>query len=406
MSFLELKIGGRLEVPSAVGVSLIVQAIIALLGASVPVLAPAIAANTGWNVNLITFYGPILYLAAFLFSFQVPNILRRVGGMGLSLICVGLSGLGLSLFLPMNLTLVAIAPLAIGAANGGMNPATSQILGPRTTPNTAGLIMAIKQTGVPLGGVLAGVVIPMSVLYAGWRGTTICLVLVSLIAIVGLLPTVRWLNGPQRPNPKAFRPMEPIRRFLALEGMPSFIISAMTVVALQQCLRSFFTVYLVHSVGFSLAIAGLAFGVSQAGGILGQILWAVAADRVFRPHTVMGIIGFLLAIAAALTAAFTSRWPLGGIIAVAAFFGLTAAGFIPVVLGEVARRSPPAEIGAMTAGANMFLIASMLIAPLAFGAIASTLSYAAAFVACSGCALAGAVVAVVAVQRDKQAVRT
>lgn len=391
--------------PLAICLSLLVQTMIALFGASLPVLAPAIAADTGWNVNLIAFYGPILYLAAFLFSFQVPNVLRLTGGMGLSLICVGLSGIGLSLLLPMNLALAALAPLALGAANGGMNPASSQILGPRSTPRTAGLIMAIKQTGVPLGGVLAGLVIPALVLRSGWRGAVTELVLAGVIVVFGLLPTVRWLNGEQKSHAKPFRPLEPIRRFLALDGMGSFIVSAMTVVALQQCLRSFFTVYLVHSVGFSLGAAGLAFGVSQGAGIVGQILWAVAADRLLRPHTVMGIIGMLLAIAAALTAAFTPDWPLAGILVVAMLFGLTAAGFIPVVLGEVARRSPPAEIGAMTAGANIFLIASMLVAPLAFGAIASSLSYAAGFLALSGFAFAGAIVALAAVQKAKCRVR-
>jgi len=399
MSVLELKVSGRLEVPLAVGFSLIVQTMIALLAASVPVLAPAIAADMGWNVNLITFYGPILYLAAFLFSFRVPNILRQVGGMGLSLICVGLSGVGLALLLPMNLALAGLAPLALGAANGGMNPASSQILGPRTTPRTASLIMAIKQTGVPLGGVVAGLIVPILVLHSGWRGTALCFVLASAIAVVGLLPTVRWLNGEQIPNPRPFRPLEPIRRLLAMDGMRSFIISAMTVVALQQCLRSFFTVYLVHSVGESLEVAGLAFGTSQAGGILGQLLWAVMADRLLRPHTVMAIIGFLLAIASALTAAFAPGWSLTAVIAVSLLFGLTAAGFIPVVLGEVARRSQPSEIGAMTAGANIFLIASMLVAPLVFGAIASTLSYAAAFIALAVCALGGSVTAMAGLQR-------
>jgi len=243
------------------------------------------------------------------------------------------------------------------------------------------------------------------VLRSGWRGATIDFVLAALIVVIGLLPTVRWLNGGQKFNPKPFRPLEPIKRFLALDGMVSFIISAMTVVALQQCLRSFFTVYLVHSVGFSLGVAGLAFGVSQGAGIVGQIVWAVAADRLLRPHTVMCIIGFLLAIAAALTATFTPAWPLTGILAVATLFGLTAAGFIPVVLGEVARRSPLAEIGAMTAGANIFLIASMLVAPLAFGAIASSLNYAAGFIALSGCALSGSIVALVAGQKRNPAYR-
>jgi MFS family permease len=393
MSILGSNLVVRLEVPAAVGVTLIVQTMISLLAASIPVLAPEIAADGGWSVDLIAFYGPILYLAAFFFSFQVPNILTRVGGMGLGLGCIALSVVGLLCLLPMSIMAAAAAPLAIGAANGGMNPASSQILGPRTTTQTAGLIMAIKQTGVPLGGVLAGVLVPVFVLCSGWRGTVLWFALAGVAIILTLLPTVGWLNGSVNSSPQAFSPLGPAKHVLALDGMRSFIIAAMTFAAMQQCLRSFFTVYLVNGLGLSLEVAGLAFGTSQAAGIVGQVLWAVAADRMIGSHSVMAIIGVLMTVAAVLTASLTASWPVFAIIAVSMLLGITAAGFIPVVLGEVARRSPPAQIGALTAGANVFLIASMLVAPLVFGAIASTLSYGAAFVVLAVFALMGSSIA-------------
>jgi len=393
MSILESNFVVRLEVPAAVGLALVVQTMISLLAASIPVLAPEIAADRGWSVDLIAFYGPILYLAAFFFSFQVPNLLARIGGMGLGLFCIALSVAGLVCLLPMSIMIAAAAPLAIGAANAGMNPASSQVLGPRTTTQTAGLIMAIKQTGVPLGGVLAGILVPVFVLHSGWRGTVLWSALAGVAIILALVPTVGWLNGSVNVGAKAFRPLGPAKHVLALNGMRSFIIAAMTFAAMQQCLRSFFTVYLVNSLGLSLDVAGLAFGMSQAAGIAGQVIWAVAADRVMRPHAVMTIIGVLMTAAALLAASFTPSWPLSAIIAVSMLLGVTAAGFIPVVLGEVARRSPPAQIGALTAGANVFLIASMLAAPLVFGAIASTLSYGAAFAVFAALALAGAGIA-------------
>src|SRR5215831_7922194 len=188
MSILGSNLVVRLEIPTAVGITLVVQTVISLIAASIPVLAPEIAADGGWSADLIAFYGPILYLAAFFFSFQVPNILTRIGGMGLGLGCIALSVAGLLCLLPMNLMAAAAAPLAIGAANGGMNPASSQILGPRTTTQTAGLIMAIKQTGVPLGGVLAGLLVPVFVLRSGWRGTVLWFALAGVTIILAFLP--------------------------------------------------------------------------------------------------------------------------------------------------------------------------------------------------------------------------
>lgn len=384
----------RLDVPAAVALSLLVQTIIALLAACIPVLAPEIAADRDWNVDMIAFYAPILYFAAFLFSFQVPKILTHVGGMGLSLLCVAFSAVGLLCLFPPSVALAVAAPLAIGAANGGMNPASSQVLGPRISARTAGLIMSIKQTGVPLGGVLAGVLVPILVLHSGWQGAVLWLVAASVVVGTALLPAVPWLNGARSSRPLvSFRPLEPIKRILAMPGMCSFIAAAMTFVAMQQCLRSFFTVYLVSSLGFSLTTAGFAFGASQAMGIVGQILWAFTSDRLMRPHAVMVIIGLLMTIAAVLTATFTPNWPVAGIVAVAMLYGVSAAGFIPVVLGEVARRSGPGEVGALTAGANTFLIVSMFVGPLVFGAVASGFGYSAAFVVFAVFALAGAGIA-------------
>jgi hypothetical protein len=60
---------------------------------------------------------------------------------------------------------------------------------------------------------------------------------------------------------------------------------------------------------------------------------------------------------------------------------LTAAGFIPVVLGEVARRANPGEVGALTSGTQLFLISGVIVGPFAFGGVASAISYPTAFMA-------------------------
>ncbi len=80
-------------------------------------------------------------------------------------------------------------------------------------------------------------------------------------------------------------------------------------------------------------------------------------------------------------AGFSMHWPVSGIMLVAAVLGFSAAGFIPVILGEVARHSPPGQVGALTSGANVFVIAGAFFGPLAFGGIGSVLSYRAAFIA-------------------------
>jgi MFS family permease len=378
----------RYEIPAAVAISLAVQTMISLYASGVPVLAPAIAADRGWNVTVIGLYPTVVFIVAILISFQVPDLLVRMGGMGLSLACIGVCAIGMLFLLSLHLALLLLAPILIGCATGAMNPASSQVLGPRTTARTVGLIMSIKQTGVPLGGVAAGALIPVLVLHSGWRLAAVEISVAGCMLVLVLLPTVRWLNGDAAVKPAAYRPLDPLKQLFAIRGMPTILLASASFNAMQWCLRSFFTVYLVSHLRFGLVAAGVAFSTSQAAGMVGQIGWAAMSDRV-SVHLVMAMIGVLMSVAAFLTASMSPGWPLGAIAVVAAVYGLTAAGYFPVLLGEVARRAPPGQTGALTSGAQLLPLSGAIIGPLAFGGISSASNMPTAFVAAGVCTLLG-----------------
>ena len=381
-----------LEVPLAVAISLIVQTTISLFAASIPVLAPDIVAERGWSTTVIALYPTVVYVTAFLISFQVPELLIRLGGMGLSLASVATCAVGMLFLLPSNTAAAALTAFAVGCATAAMNPASSQVLGPRTSASTAGLIMSIKQTGVPLGGVVAGALVPALALHYGWRLAAVQLAAIGTVLAVALLPTVRWLNGAAATRPAAFRPLDPVKHLLAMPGMPTLLLASVTFNGMQLCLRSFFTVYLVTSQHLSLITAGLAFGVSQAAGMVGQVVWAALSDRVLPVHAVMAIVGVLMTVAALCTAAMTPDWPFATVILVAAVYGISAAGYLPVLLGEIARRSPPGRTGALTSGAQLFPLGGSVLGPLAFGAMAAVFGMPAAFVLAGASTFAGALI--------------
>lgn len=386
----QTRAGAYCDVSAAVLISLLVQATTSLFAAGIPVLAPVIVAERGWNAIVIAFYPPVVYLTAFLISFQIPWLLFCVGGMGLSLVCVALGAAGILLLLPPYAATAALASVAVGFGTGAMNPASAQILGPRTTARTAGLVMSIKQTGVPLGGVMAGALVPILVLRSGWRAAALELAVIGVALVIVLLPSVRWLNGAAAAaKPAAFRPLDPVRHLLAVPGLPTLLLASVTFNGMQLCLRSFFTIYLVTNQRFSLVTAGIAFSVSQAAGMVGQVGWAVLSDRWLSVHAVMAIIGGIMTAAAFCTAAMTPHWPLGAVAFVAAMYGISAAGYLPVLLAEVARRSPPGQVGALTSGAQLFPLGGSILGPLAFGAMAAILGMPAAFVMAAASTLAG-----------------
>jgi MFS family permease len=381
----------RFDVQLAVALSLIVQTAASLLAACVPVLAPDVAATRGWDVTLVAFYPTVLYATAFFVSFKVPQLLKRLGGMGLSVTCLAVTAVGLLCLLSPRLALIAGAPLAAGFASASMNPASSQVLGPRTTSANAAFVMSIKQTGVPLGGVLAGLLIPVLVARFTWPNAVLVLFVASMAMAVMLLPSVRWLDrAASSAWPAAYRPLEPVKHLVALPNMLPILVASFVFTGMQLCLRTFFTVYLVKNQGLSLVSAGLAFSVSQAAGIVGQVGWAALSDRLLTARQVMVVIGIVMSVAAVLTATMTANWPIYAVVAIAAAVGVSAAAFVPVVLGEVARQSPPGYVGALTSGVQLFLLAGALIGPLLFGAIASQFGFANAFMAAAGCTFVGA----------------
>jgi MFS family permease len=384
--------GTYFDVSAAVFISLVVQTTMSLFAASVPVLAPAVTAERGWNPSIIAFYPVVVYLTAFLISFQIPMLLFRMGGMGLSLASLLIGAAGLLLLLPPYVAAAASTAIAIGCGTAAMNPSSSQMLGPRTTARTAGLVMSVKQTGVPLGGVMAGALAPIVASHSGWRAAAVELAAIGSALAIVLLPTVQWLNGAARAaKPAAFRPLDPVRHLLAMPGMLTLLFASLTFNGMQLCLRSFFVVYLVADQRLGLVTAGVTFSVSQAAGMIGQVGWAALSDRLLSVHAVMAIIGTLMSAAALCTAAMTPHWPLRAVFVVAAVYGVSAAGYVPVLLGEVAKRSPPDQVGARTSGAQLFPLSGCILGPLAFGGVAAVMGMHAAFALAAASTLAGTV---------------
>ena len=262
----------------------------------------------------------------------------------------------------------------MGFALGAVTPATSQVVGPHATPRTAGLIMSIRQSAISAGAMLAGVIMPISAFY--WHRHALLVVSLAGAGLaIALLPTLRRLNDRGSSPPAAQRALEPVKRLLAISGMPRILFAVLIYFMMVSCLRSFFTVYLVRDLGFDLTTAGLAFSAAQLAGIPGQIGCAIISDRWLSPRAVLGLNGALMTAAAVLAANFTDHWPIAGIVSVAVVLGFSSVGGAPVMLGEITRRSQPGQVGALVSGGNLFIIAGCAFGPLLFGAVGTVSGY-------------------------------
>lgn len=374
----------------------VVQALSSLIALSVPVLAPSLAAAHGISASLVGYYPFFMYLAALAATFGAARFLHGVGPMKVALASVALSALGLPVMLGGATVLLIAGALVIGAGYGPVVPTTSQVLSAGADVRYANLIFSLKQTGAPLGGLLAGLVIPPMV--AGLSLPTAVTSLTGFSLVACLLLGLAAPFADRSVSHSAARPrfFEPILAVLRVPALRRMVAASFTYSGMQLCLGAFLPVYLVEREGLSLAAAGWVFGVSQVGTMVGRLVYGWVADRLFSPLVVVVGLGFAMALSSVGVALFTPAWPLGLMAIVACLYGATAMGWNGVLYAEVARRAPAGQSGLMTSGAVSINFIGVLIGPLLFSAtMAITGSYEAGFAVMAAFVALGAAIALV-----------
>ena len=172
----------------AVAVTLAVQTLTSMAMIAPSVLAPVAARDLGLAPQSIGFFASLTYLGAMLSGLVAGRLTARFGPLAVCQAAVVLGGVGLALGYLAIAAVVPLAAIVIGLGYGIVNPVSSHILARRTPPGMLALVFSIKQTGVPVGGAIAGVVAPPLALALGWTGALPVLAAVCVAAAFALLP--------------------------------------------------------------------------------------------------------------------------------------------------------------------------------------------------------------------------
>jgi MFS family permease len=351
--------------------TLAIQALVAMATITVPVLAPAVSQELHLSAGLIGLYVSLVYLGSMISSAASADLIRRFGAIRFSQYCLVLCAGGLSL-LTLGATPALIASaLVLGLGYGPITPASSHILARTTPPHMMSIVFSVKQTGVPLGGALAGIVVPPLVLLGGWRlGAAAVAVLCVLTAL--LAQTIRAENDADRDPTRPISARGPFRALALVASEPNvrrLALASFFFSALQLCLTTYLVTYLANQLGYSLVEAGLMLAIATTAGIVGRIAWGAVADRSDRPAAVLGVVGLAMAAAAGTLALSSAEWPRVAMMVLCAVFGGTAIGWNGVYLAEVAREAPRGKTVEATGGALFFTFFGVLVTPPLFAAI-------------------------------------
>lgn len=367
----------------AVAVTLAVQSLASMAMIVPAVLAPIAGPDLGVKPQAIGIFVSACYLCAMLSGLLAPPLIARLGARRICQLVLVTSGAGLALGGAAALAVVPLAAFAIGSAYGMVNPVSSLMLAHAAPPRMMSLIFSIKQTGVPIGGAIAGALAPTLLVAIGWPRTlvifgAVCALTALSLAAAPALEPVRHHDAPRFDFRAAVAGLSaPVHLALSTPQLRELSAISFIYAQGQLVLLTYLVSYLNLGLGFSLVSAGLIFSFAQGAGIVGRILWGAVADRALSPQRMLGVLGLMSALGGAGAALLTAAWPLAAIFFVCAVFGASAIGWNGVYLAEVARRAPQGQIGTATGGTQFFTFLGALSGPPLFAlAISASGSYA------------------------------
>ena len=400
-----VRIGSRPAAPPSgylapLAATMLVQAMTAMAVVTVPVLAPEIAAAIAIDTAAVGLHQSIAYVGAAALTLVSGSLVLRHGGIRINQASALLSATGVGLVLAGAAPAIALGAILAGMGYGLATPGASHVLARVTPAARRGLVFSIKQSAVPLGGLVAGVLFPPIAERFGWP----CAVSLSCAMAASAAFVIQRLRVPlDADRNRAHRvrlgaPGDSIRLVLATPALRPIALVAFSYGAVQLSLFAFLVTYLVERAALDLVTAGLLFAVMQGAGVVARVGWGWMNDRWLPARPLLASIGVGIVAATAAAASFSNEWPLAGLAAVCAALGLTTVGWNGVYLAEVARAMPNEKVGSATGGVMMFTFLGIVVGPSTFGAVvAMSGSYTPAFIAAN--VLVAATVAVLALPR-------
>jgi len=367
-----------------VGLSTLPITLLVQSAASAAIIAPSIAAPAllqalGASTVFVGVYIATVYFAAMGSSLVGSALVRRWGPIRTSQAALLTGAAGLFLITVPQPAIAFVGAILLGCGYGPITPASSEMLA-RTTPTTRlALVFSIKQTGVPLGGVLAGLIVPLVLALHDARWSMAVMAAVSVVSIV-LAELLRNAldahRDPVAPMPAWSRMIAPLRFVIGHPVLRPLALCSFVFSAVQVCLSSYLVTFLHGDLGWTIVAAGAASSIAQTAAVGGRVAWGHLADR-WRggPRwTLFGLASGMTIVSLAMPW-LTGDTAHGWVIALLALYGCTAIGWNGVYLGTVARVVPHDQAAMATGGSLFFTYFGVVLGLPSFGLASNGLGH-------------------------------
>jgi MFS family permease len=345
------------------------QLVTAMANAVLPVISPRLAEVLGVDPVLVGYQVSLLFGAAMLGTLYGGSFVARYGPARTAQICACLCAAGLALFAVPHIAAIIAGSAVAGFGTGLINSSAAQILVKYTPPEWRNLSFSIKQTGTPLGGMIASLTAPVLAVSFGWQWALLPGILLAVVA-VALCQYTRplWDNERRAGAPMGREALDVVPLVWRLPAMRWLSVVALGFSATQRILLTFVVIYLVGERGFSLIEAGVMLSVMQAAGFVSRPLLGWVADRIGSSLAVLMIDMAITMVGTLLLIGIDSSWPRVVVYPIFALLGLSALGWNGVLHAEAARLSPPGMASVLAGGSTFFVFAGVFLGPSLFAA--------------------------------------
>ena len=372
-----------------VATMLAVQVMVSLSVLSLSVMMPAVARDLAIDPKLVGVFTAITYAVAATVALASAGPILRLGAVRVCQGALLMAAVGLALNASATLVATVAAVAFIGVAQGPINPASTHILTQRVPRDWYSFVFSVKQTGVPLGFALAGLVMPLMLNEIGWRGAALVAAGAMLLAAMALEPLRAGLDvrvARTGPSPGIWRSVRFVMTHAQLRVLGW---SALVYVIAQHTFTFYLVTYLYQHCGLTIVRAGFLLFVSQMVGTGVRLVLGGVGDRVPRMF-LLGWVGAAMAAGAIATGLLAPDSPDWLVALVVVGYGSVAISWNGVSMAEFAHLAPPGEAAAVSAVQTSLAFSGAVVGPPLFGLIAVVMDYRAAFFAVAACVLVAA----------------
>lgn len=336
---------------------------------SVMAMAPVIQADLGLSVTQVGLLVSGYYVAQTIGAVPAGGLVDRIGVGRALLVSHGLLIAGALIFSQAGGFSGAItATVVMGFGYSIVNPSTAKGVLTWFSERRRATAMGFKQTGVPIGGVLAAGNGALVTLFS-WQSIFVA---VACIVLVNGLLCLLLVEPIQRSAHESIATT--IRAMLRVGRVTNIRVLFLANISWnmgQTNFYSYLTIFMREAAGASQPVAGMVLGLAQISSAIGRIGWGVVSDTLLRGARKWITLG-LCAVSAVLMLAMTAVEPGAGLwlgVALAFGLGITIASYPTLAQTLAVESVQPAQSGAAMGYSLMGTSIGGVIGPPIFGAV-------------------------------------